>query len=118
VWGLAFKPKTDDMREAPSIELIEGLLGKGAKVSAHDPVAHHTAQKVFGDRITFAPTPYDALEGADALFIVTEWNDFRRPDFARVKASLKQPVVFDGRNLYEPQKMRELGFTYFAIGRK
>jgi UDPglucose 6-dehydrogenase len=118
VWGLAFKPKTDDMREAPSIELIEGLLGKGAKVSAHDPVAHDSAKRVFGDRITFAPTPYDALEGADALFIVTEWNDFRRPDFARVKASLKQPVVFDGRNLYEPQKMRELGFTYFAIGRK
>jgi UDPglucose 6-dehydrogenase len=118
VWGLAFKPKTDDMREAPSIELIEGLLGKGAKVSAHDPVAHHTAKRVFGDRITYAPTFYDALEGADALFIVTEWNDFRRPDFARVKSMLKDQVIFDGRNLYEPKKMKELGFTYYAIGRK
>jgi UDPglucose 6-dehydrogenase len=118
VWGLAFKPKTDDMREAPSIELIEGLLGKGAKVAAHDPVAHHTAKRVFGDRITWAPTPYDALEGADALFIVTEWNDFRNPDFARIKSMLKQPLIFDGRNLYEPARMRELGITYYAIGRK
>ena len=118
VWGLAFKPKTDDMREAPSIELIEGLLGKGARVAAHDPVAHHTAKRVLGERITWAPTPYDALEGADALFIVTEWNDFRNPDFNRIKSMLKQPLIFDGRNLYEPARMRELGFTYYAIGRK
>jgi UDPglucose 6-dehydrogenase len=117
VWGLAFKPKTDDMREAPSIVLIEALLGKGAKVVAHDPVAHETAQRVFNGRITYAPTPYKALEGADGLFVVTEWNDYRRPDFARMKALMKDPVVFDGRNVYDPPRMRERGFTYYAIGR-
>ncbi|MBF5045028.1 UDP-glucose/GDP-mannose dehydrogenase family protein [Aggregicoccus sp. 17bor-14] len=118
VWGLAFKPKTDDMRMAPSIELIEGLLAKGARVSAHDPVAHGTAARVFGNRITYAPTPYAALEGAEALFVVTEWNEFRHPDFERMKRTLKAPVVFDGRNVFSPQKMRELGFEYFGLGRK
>jgi UDP-glucose 6-dehydrogenase len=117
VWGLSFKPKTDDMREAPSIVLVEGLLGKGARVQAHDPVAHDTAHRVFGDRIVYAPTPYAALEGADALFVVTEWMDFRFPDFDRMKQAMKSPVVFDGRNLWEPAKMRERGFSYFAIGR-
>jgi UDPglucose 6-dehydrogenase len=117
VWGLAFKPKTDDMREAPSIPLIEGLLGKGARVQAHDPVAHGTAHRVFGERIAYAPTPYAALEGADALFVVTEWMDFRFPDFARMKGLMRAPVVFDGRNLWEPARMRERGFTYYGIGR-
>jgi UDPglucose 6-dehydrogenase len=117
VWGLAFKPKTDDMREAPSVELIEGLLAKGARVSAHDPAAHVTAARLFGSRIAYAPTPYAALEGADALFVVTEWNEFRHPDFERMRAAMKTPVVFDGRNVFNPRKMRELGFTYQGLGR-
>ncbi len=118
VWGLAFKPKTDDMREAPAVEVIEGLIGKGAKVKAFDPVATEAAKRVFGDRIEFGERPYDVLEGADALFVVTEWNEFRHPDFEKVKARLKSPVIFDGRNVYAPGRMRELGFTYFGIGRK
>lgn len=117
VWGLAFKPRTDDMREAPSIPLVEGLLARGARVVAHDPVAHANARKLFGTRITYAETPYAALEGADALFVVTEWNEFRRPDFDRVRGLLKQPVILDGRNLYPPARMRSRGFTYYAIGR-
>ncbi|RYZ38360.1 MAG: UDP-glucose/GDP-mannose dehydrogenase family protein [Myxococcaceae bacterium] len=118
VWGLAFKPKTDDMREAPSIEVIEGLIGKGAQVIAHDPVAAHAAKRVFGDRIRYAEVPYDALEGVDGLFVVTEWNEFRHPDFARMKSLMKSPVVFDGRNIFQPARMREQGFTYFGIGRR
>ncbi|MBN1203342.1 MAG: UDP-glucose/GDP-mannose dehydrogenase family protein [Myxococcaceae bacterium] len=117
VWGLAFKPKTDDMREAPSIEVIEGLLGKGAKVVAHDPVAERSAGRYFGERIRYAALPYEALEGVDALFIVTEWNEFRHPDFERMKRLMKAPVIFDGRNIYDPARMRELGFTYQGIGR-
>lgn len=117
VWGLAFKPKTDDMRGAPSIPLIEGLLGKGAVVQAHDPVAKETARRVFGDRIQYADTPYQAAEGVDALFVVTEWHEFRRPDFVRLKETMKAPTIFDGRNLYEPDRLRELGFTYHALGR-
>ncbi|MBU8896320.1 UDP-glucose 6-dehydrogenase [Corallococcus sp. H22C18031201] len=118
VWGLAFKPKTDDMREAPAIEVIEGLIGKGAQVVAHDPVAAHAAKRVFGDRIRYASVPYEALEGVDALFVVTEWNEFRHPDFERMKALMKSPVIFDGRNIYDPVRMRELGFTHFSIGRR
>jgi UDPglucose 6-dehydrogenase len=118
VWGLAFKPKTDDMREAPSIEVIEGLLGKGAKVVAHDPVAERSARRYFGERIRYAELPYEAVEGVDALFIVTEWNEFRHPDFERMKALMKAPVIFDGRNIYDPARMKELGFTYLGIGRK
>ncbi len=117
VWGLAFKPRTDDMREAPAIELIEGLMGKGAKVKAFDPVARETARHVFGDRIVYGEKPYDVLSGADALFVVTEWNEFRHPDFERVKSLLRQPVVFDGRNVFNPARMRELGFTYYGVGR-
>ncbi|HYI00942.1 UDP-glucose/GDP-mannose dehydrogenase family protein [Hyalangium sp.] len=117
VWGLSFKPKTDDMREAPSIEVIEGLLGKGAQVVAHDPVADRSARRYFGERIRYAALPYEALEGVDALFIVTEWNEFRHPDFERMKALMKTPVIFDGRNIYDPARMRELGFTYQGIGR-
>jgi UDPglucose 6-dehydrogenase len=117
VWGLAFKPKTDDMREAPSIVVIEALLGKGAKVSAHDPVAAAVAKRSFQDRIVYSASPYDALEGADALFLVTEWNDFRNADFERMKSVMKSPVVFDGRNVLDPKRMRELGFTYYGVGR-
>jgi UDPglucose 6-dehydrogenase len=117
VWGLAFKPKTDDMREAPSIELIEGLLAKGARIVAHDPVATASARQVFGNRITYAPDPYAAAEGADALFIVTEWNEFRNPDFGRLKHLMKAPLIFDGRNLFEPERMRTRGFAYFCLGR-
>lgn len=117
VWGLAFKPKTDDMREAPSIEIIEGLAAKGAKVKAFDPVATETAKRALKDRCQYMEKPYDALEGVDALFVVTEWNDFRNVDFARMKSMMKQPVVFDGRNIYSPAKLRESGFTYYGIGR-
>ncbi|WNG14421.1 UDP-glucose dehydrogenase family protein [Cystobacter fuscus] len=118
VWGLAFKPKTDDMREAPSIEVIEGLLAKGAKVAAHDPVAERTARRVFGERIRYTQLPYEALEGVDALFVVTEWNEFRHPDFERMKKLMKTPVILDGRNIYDPERMRELGFTYMGLGRR
>jgi UDPglucose 6-dehydrogenase len=117
VWGLAFKPKTDDLREAPSIEVIEGLLGKGAEVRAHDPVAEAAARRIFGQRIRFCKGPYETLEGADGLFLVTEWNEFRQPDFERMRKLMRQPVVFDGRNLYDPKRLRERGFTYFGVGR-
>ena len=117
VWGASFKPKTDDMREAPSIEVIEGLLAKGGTVTCHDPVSERNAKRYFGDRIRYAPTPYDALEGADALFLVTEWNEFRHPDFDRVKSLMKSPVIFDGRNVFNPETLREKGFVYFGIGR-
>jgi len=118
VWGLAFKPRTDDMREAPSIVIIEGLLGRGARIEAHDPEALAEARKVFGERITYHRLNYDALEGADALLVVTDWNEFRRPDFPRMRAAMRTPVIFDGRNLYEPDVMREHGFAYFPIGRE
>jgi UDPglucose 6-dehydrogenase len=117
VWGLAFKPRTDDLREAPALEVIEGLLGKGAQIHAYDPVANDRARRHFGERIRFAPGPYDAVEGADALFVVTEWNEFRTPDFERMKAVMRGPVVFDGRNVFEPAEMRRLGFVHYAIGR-
>jgi UDPglucose 6-dehydrogenase len=117
VWGLAFKPRTDDMREAPSITVVEGLLERGAAVAVHDPEALGEARKVFGDRVTYHRVNYEALRDADALLIVTEWNEFRRPDFARMKQLLRRPLIFDGRNLYEPGVMREHGFTYVPIGR-
>ena len=117
VWGLAFKPRTDDMREAPSIPIINGLLKRGAKVRAFDPEAAETARQVFGRRITYAADAYDALRRADALLVVTEWNEFREPDFDRMKDVMKTPLVIDGRNIYEPDRMRELGFTYTSIGR-
>jgi len=117
IWGLAFKPRTDDMREAPSLTVINGLLERGAAVAVHDPEALGVAKTLFGDRVTYHRVNYDALEGADALLIVTEWNEFRRPDFARMKQLLKRPVIIDGRNLYEPEIMRQQGFTYLPIGR-
>ena len=117
VWGLAFKPKTDDLRQAPALALIEELLADGGVVTAHDPVANEGARRHFGDRVRFVQNPYLAAEGADALFLVTEWNEFRQPDFARIKASMKQPVVFDGRNIWSAKKLRDLGFTYYGVGR-
>ncbi len=117
LWGLAFKPRTDDMREAPAIAVIQRLLAAGATVRAYDPEATETARRLFGDRIVLCDHGYDALEGADALAVVTEWNEFREPDFAKMRERLKAPVVFDGRNIYSPEQMRTLGFTYYSIGR-
>jgi UDPglucose 6-dehydrogenase len=117
LWGLAFKPRTDDMREAPAIPIIEGLLKRGASVRAYDPAAAPVAKKLFDGRIAICEKSYDALQGADALAIVTEWNEFREPDFGKMKSLLKTPLIFDGRNIYSPEHMRELGFTYFSIGR-
>jgi UDPglucose 6-dehydrogenase len=117
VWGLAFKPRTDDMRDAPSITVIEALLKAGAKVHAFDPEAAREAKKIFGERIRYAARNYDALAGAAALLILTEWNEFRRPDFKRVKELLENPVIFDGRNIYDPADLRKLGFKYYSIGR-
>ena len=117
VWGLAFKPKTDDMREAPSVVLIEALLAAGAKVQAYDPEASHVAKGLFGRRVTLASGDYDALKGADCLAIVTEWNEFQRPDFARMRSLMRAPIIFDGRNLYTAEQMKQQGFTYYSIGR-
>jgi UDPglucose 6-dehydrogenase len=117
VWGLAFKPRTDDMREAPSIVIIEELLRRGARIEAHDPEALGEARKVFGDRINYHRVNYDALQGTDALLIVTDWSEFRRPDFSRMKTLMKSPTIFDGRNLYEHDVMRAQGFAYYPIGR-
>jgi UDPglucose 6-dehydrogenase len=117
VWGLAFKAQTDDMRESPALTLIEAALKAGASVMAHDPAAMHEAERRLGSKIGYAKTNYDALAGADALVIVTDWNEYRFPDFGKIKAALKKPVVIDGRNLYDPAKMQQLGFTYRSIGR-
>ena len=117
VWGLSFKPRTDDMREAPSIPLIEAMLSAGMTVQAFDPEAIPAARRVFGHRITYAGSSYDAVKGADALVIVTEWNEFRLPDFSRIRSLMRSPVVFDGRNLFAPALMKQNGFTYYSIGR-
>jgi len=119
LWGLAFKPNTDDMRDAPSRSLIADLFAAGATVTAYDPVAMHETQRIFGDdpRLKYAESPMDALANADALVIVTEWKEFRSPDFAAIKQTLKNPVIFDGRNLYDPKLVRSSGIEYFAIGR-
>jgi UDPglucose 6-dehydrogenase len=117
VWGLAFKPRTDDMREAPSVPIINGLIARGAKVRAYDPEAGAVAKTIFKKKIYYAKTAYDALAGAHALLIVTEWNEFREPDFGKMKRLLKQPVIFDGRNLFDPPQIRAMGFTYSSIGR-
>ncbi len=117
LWGLAFKPRTDDMREAPSIAIANGVLEAGGHVVAYDPQALETARKVMDRRVAYAANAYDALRGADALAIVTEWNAFREPDFARMRALLRSPVIFDGRNLFAVEQMRAEGFTYFSIGR-
>lgn len=117
IWGLAFKPETDDIREAPALELIDELLETGAQVRTYDPEAMANVQKLVGNKIYFAKDAYDALEGADALIIVTEWSEFRNPDFEKIMSLLKYPVVFDGRNVYSLEKMEELGFYYESIGR-
>ncbi|HMA24974.1 MAG TPA: nucleotide sugar dehydrogenase, partial [Gemmatimonadaceae bacterium] len=118
VWGLSFKPNTDDMRDAPSLALIDALLGAGATVVAHDPVAMDEAKRRLGDRVQFASSSYEALTDADALAVVTDWNEYRHPDFARIKHSLRRPIIVDGRNLYALHRMAELGFTYHSMGRQ
>jgi UDPglucose 6-dehydrogenase len=118
IWGLAFKPNTDDTREAPAFSIIEFLLGKGASVSAYDPEAMENTKKKFGVSIEYVADMYDALQDADALIVPTEWGVFRRPEFEKIKEMLKSPVLFDGRNIYSPEEMKELGFIYYCIGRK
>ena len=118
VWGLAFKPNTDDMREAPSIVIIRTLLEHGATITAYDPAANETAKLEFGDKIKYSDNEYNALEKADALLVLTEWNEFRNPDFEIVRNKLKRNVIFDGRNIFDPNKMKEIKFSYFSIGRK
>jgi len=118
VWGLSFKPGTDDMREAPSIPLLLGLHAAGAKLQVFDPAAWETSRVYFEGKVEYKKTPYEALDGANALLLLTEWREFREPDFAKVKSLLKEPVVFDGRNQYKPSLMQELGFTYFGMGNR
>jgi UDPglucose 6-dehydrogenase len=117
MWGLAFKPNTDDIREAPSLSIIDRLLKEGAKLHLHDPAANNEMKKHIGSSAKFYANNYDALHGVDALVVVTEWNEFRRPDFLRMKSLMKQAVIFDGRNIYDPQRIREHGFVYYGIGR-
>jgi UDPglucose 6-dehydrogenase len=117
IWGLAFKAETDDMRESPTIPLIEGLLEAGARVQAHDPKATDSARAIFGDRVIYTADPYSAANGADALLIMTEWLVYRNPDFERVRKLLRRPLLIDGRNLYDPARMTALGFEYHGIGR-
>src|SRR5690606_10012404 len=119
VWGLAFKPNTDDMREAPALVLVDYLVKAGARVQAFDPIAHETAPHALKQQgtdlnsVKFAESAYEALEGADALALVTEWNEFRTPDFEKVKSMLKSPVVFDGRNIWKPESLKKRGFKYY-----
>jgi UDPglucose 6-dehydrogenase len=117
IWGVAFKPRTDDIREAPALVLIDALLAAGVTVRIHDPEAMANVRAQYGDRLIYCDRPYGALEAADGLAIVTEWNEFRTPDFAAMKRLMRQPVVFDGRNVYEPEQMASAGFTYYGIGR-
>jgi UDPglucose 6-dehydrogenase len=116
-WGLSFKPGTDDMREAPSLTVIDGLLERGARVRAHDPVAMERAREIWDHRVELCGVNYDCLQGADALVIHTEWQPYRRPDFQRMRALMNSPVIFDGRNLYNPERMKEAGFEYYSVGR-
>lgn len=118
IWGLAFKPKTNDMREAPAITIINALLEKGAKVQAYDPKAMDSAKEIFGNKITYSKSAYDALEGADCMLLLTEWNEFRRPDFDKIKSLMKSYVIFDGRNQYNSKRLIEKGFEYYQIGKQ
>ncbi len=118
IWGLAFKPHTDDMREAPAIAVINGLLKGGASVTAYDPKAEGQARRVFGDRVTLCGRAYEAVAGADALVVVTEWNEFREPDFGKIRTLMRHAAIFDGRNIYDPRVLRDLGFHYEGIGRR
>jgi len=122
VWGLSFKPETDDMREAPSLTVVRGLCARGARVRAHDPEARHEAERYFADLIatgalSLCEHNYDCLEGADALLVLTEWAPYRTPDFDRIRATLREPVVFDGRNVWDPARMAAMGFQYRSVGR-
>ena len=117
VWGLSFKPRTNDMRDAPSITIIEKLLAEGAVVAAYDPEAMEEAKRIFGGRIQLSANNYGCIEGADALLLVTEWQAFRNPNFERMKSTMRHPVVFDGRNIYDPVQLRQHGFTYYSVGR-
>ncbi len=117
VWGLSFKPNTDDMRDAPSLVLIDDLLSMGASVRVYDPEAMDYARRILGDRVTFCTTSYDAIQGADALVLITEWTEFREPDFDRIVELLRRKVIFDGRNIWNPAKLKDLGFSYHCIGR-
>jgi UDPglucose 6-dehydrogenase len=118
IWGLAFKAETDDMRESPAIPLIQGLLDAGARVQAHDPKAIESAHAIFGDRILYVADPYSAAHGADGLIVVTEWLVYRNPDFSRLRGLLRRPLILDGRNLYQPDRMAHAGFEYHGIGRR
>jgi UDPglucose 6-dehydrogenase len=118
VWGLAFKPQTDDIREAPALYMIDELLEKGAKISVFDPEAMNNVERKYGDKLTYASNMYEATEGADALIISTEWSIFRIPDFQKLKDNLKNPIIFDGRNLYDLEDLQKEGFIYSSIGRK
>lgn len=117
VWGIAFKPNTDDLREAPALTIINGLLQRGAKIKAYDPEAGTGARKIFGEKIEVTDGPYQAVQGSDALVLVTEWGEFRHPNFERIRKTLKSPVIFDGRNIYDAKILRELGFVYYGMGR-
>jgi UDPglucose 6-dehydrogenase len=117
IWGLAFKPKTDDMREAPAITIVDALLKQGVRVQAYDPEATDVARRHFGSKVTYARRSYEALAGADALALVTEWNEFREPDFVKMRKLMREPVIFDGRNIYNPAQMKSRGFAYFSVGR-
>jgi UDPglucose 6-dehydrogenase len=118
LWGLSFKPRTDDMRDAPSLVIIERLLAAGAVIEAFDPVATQETKKIIGERIGYGVKNYEVLKGADALLIVTEWNEFREPDFEKIRALMKNPVIFDGRNIFDGKKLKEKGFQYFGMGLK
>ena len=114
---MAFKPKTDDIREAPAITIINELLKMGAKVRTYDPKAMNNSKGIFGEKIKYSKSAYEALEGADALLLLTEWNEFRRPDFERIKSLLKAPIIFDGRNQYNPERLKQSGFEYICVGK-
>jgi UDPglucose 6-dehydrogenase len=118
IWGLAFKPNTDDIREAPAIDIINALLNEGAKITAFDPEAMNNFKAFMGNKINYAESQYDALKGADALIIATEWNEFRTPDFSRIASNLKNKAIFDGRNVFDLSAMKELGFYYQSVGRE
>jgi UDPglucose 6-dehydrogenase len=118
IWGIAFKPKTDDIREASSLVLIEQLLEAGARIKAYDPAAMNEAKKLLGDKIAFCSDPYEAVEGVDAMALMTEWSEFHLPEFARMAEIMKNKVIFDGRNIYDPAELKRLGFTYYGIGRR
>jgi UDPglucose 6-dehydrogenase len=117
IWGLAFKPRTDDIREAPALTLIDEMLKEGVQLRVHDPEAIPNVRALYGDKLSYCDRPYSALEGVDGLAIVTEWQEFRHPDFEVMRRLMREPTIFDGRNLYEPKSMKSGGFTYYSIGR-